>query len=146
MITNDSSNITLWWDVLFFWDAMIFCNNFARWLQKIVATCHVMCWFFWGVLGWFFWICLVRFSGICWFSGMLWSFVQLCKMITKDSGNMWCVGFSGVCWFFGDAMILCNNFTRWLQNIVATSHWDAMCCFSWMLWSFVTTLQDDYKR
>ncbi len=25
------------WLVL--WDAMIFCNNFARWLQKIVATC-----------------------------------------------------------------------------------------------------------
>ena len=26
---------------LVFWDAMIFCNNFARWLQKIVATCCV---------------------------------------------------------------------------------------------------------
>ncbi len=74
----------------FFWDAMIFCNNFARWLQKIVATCDAM----------------------CWFSGMLLSFVttlqddykdssstrwvgfsgmlQLCKMITKDSSNMRC--------------------------------------------------------
>jgi hypothetical protein len=49
------------WDVLVFLDAMIFCNNFARWLQKIVATCDVlvflgcvgfsgMCWFFWDVL------------------------------------------------------------------------------------------------
>ena len=25
----------------FFWDATIFCYNFARWLQKIVATCDV---------------------------------------------------------------------------------------------------------
>jgi hypothetical protein len=29
-------------DVLVFLDAMIFCNNFARWLQKIVATCDVL--------------------------------------------------------------------------------------------------------
>ncbi len=35
----------------FFWDAMIFCNNFARWLQKIVATCDVMMyWFFWDAM------------------------------------------------------------------------------------------------
>ena len=36
MTTKDSS--MLWCDVLFFWDATIFCNKFARWLQKIVAT------------------------------------------------------------------------------------------------------------
>ncbi len=71
-------------------DAMSFCNNFARWLQKIVATCDVMCWVFW------------------------------------------------------DAMIFCNNFARWLQKIVATC--DVMCWFSEMLRSFVTTLQEDYKR
>ena len=29
---------------LVFWDAMIFCNNFARWLQKIATA---MCWVFW---------------------------------------------------------------------------------------------------
>ncbi len=29
------------WMCWVFWDATIFCNNFARWLQKIVAT--VMC-------------------------------------------------------------------------------------------------------
>ncbi len=53
--TKDSS--MRWCDVCwFFWDAMIFCDNFARWLQKIVA-------------------CDVR-----WFSGMLWSFVTtLCS-------------------------------------------------------------------
>jgi hypothetical protein len=75
MITKDSSNMC--W---VFRDAMIFCNNFARWLQKIVAT---VMW-------------CVRFSGMllsfvttlpddyndssncdvmCWVSGMLWSFV-----------------------------------------------------------------------
>jgi hypothetical protein len=71
------------------WDAMLVCNNFARWLQKIVATCDAMC------------------------------------------------------WFSGDATIFCNNFARWLQKIVAC---ETMCWFSRMLRSFVTTLQDDYKR
>ena len=33
---------------------------------------------------------------------------QLCKMMTKDSKNMW--------W---DAMIFCNNFARWWQKMVA---------------------------
>ncbi len=63
--------------------------NFARWLQKIVASYDEMCWFFW------------------------------------------------------DATIFCNNFARWLQKIVAC---DAMCWISGMILSFVTTLQDDYKR
>ncbi len=41
------------WCYVFFWDSTIFCNNFARWLQKIVAACDamvVMCWFFWDAL------------------------------------------------------------------------------------------------
>ncbi len=42
---------------------------------------------------------------------------KVCKMITKDSSNMWC---DAMCWFFWDAT---NS-----------------------LLSFVTTLQDDYKR
>ncbi len=42
MITKDSSNMR-WWCVGFsVWDAMTVCNNFARWLQKIVATCDVL--------------------------------------------------------------------------------------------------------
>ncbi len=158
-----------------FLHVMIFCSNFARWLQKIVTLwCDVLV----------FW--------------MLWSFVTTLKMITKDSSNMWCVGFYWMCWFFLDVLvflgcwffldvlvflgcvgfwdstIFCNNYARWLQKIVATSHcnvmrcagfldvmifcnnftrWlqkivtcEAMCWFSKMLWSFVTTLQDDYKR
>ncbi len=39
MITKDSSMRA---DVLAFWDATIFCNNFARWLQRIVVTCDVL--------------------------------------------------------------------------------------------------------
>ncbi len=31
-------------------DAMFFCNNFARWLQKIVTTCDAMCWVFWDAM------------------------------------------------------------------------------------------------
>jgi hypothetical protein len=34
-------------DVLVLWDATIFCNKFARWLQKIVACDDAICWFFW---------------------------------------------------------------------------------------------------
>ncbi len=37
-------------------------------------------------------------------------------------------------------ILLCNNFARWLQKIVATCESHAMCWFSGMLWSFVTTL------
>jgi hypothetical protein len=114
MITKDSSNI--WRDVLGFWDVMIFCNNFARWLQKIVATCDML-----GFL-------------VCYY--LLW---QLCKMITKDSSNIWCDVLG-----FWDVMIFCDNFARWLQKIVAT--WHVVFLVSGMLWSFVTTLQDDYKR
>jgi hypothetical protein len=42
MMTKDSNMLGC--DVLVFWDATIFCNNFARWLQKIVAF-EAMCWF-----------------------------------------------------------------------------------------------------
>ena len=121
--------------VLVFWDAMMFCNNFARWLQKIVATWRV------GFLGCYDlcnnfarWLqkIVATWDARCWFSGMCWFFwdvlvflgcydllYQLCKVITKDhSSNMWYV--SGMCWFF----LGCSN----------------MRCigFSGMLWSFVT--------
>ena len=62
MITNDSR----WCDVLVFWDAMIFCNNFARWLQKIVAFDAMRC------VG---------------FSGMLWSFVTTLCSPNEDFGR-----------------------------------------------------------
>jgi hypothetical protein len=84
-------------------------------------------------------------------------------MVTKESRMTRCVGFLG-CYY------LCNKFARWLQQIVATvmrcvtisdsvrgragltpegelglQTKDAICWFSGMLLSFVTTLQDDYK-
>ena len=37
-----------------------------------------------------------------------------------------------------------HRLCKTIQNIVAVCN--AMCCFSGMQWSFVTTLQDDYKR
>ena len=148
MITKDSSNVVCWVQV--FWDATIFCNNFARWLQKIVATWCIG--FFWDVLG---------FLGCVGFSGMLlsfvtslqddtkkwhrmlcqillwssvtslqlWSFVTSLQVDTIDSSNMWLCWL--MCWVFWDvlvfwdaapdAMIFCNNFARWLQKIVDTS-------------------------
>ena len=51
---------------------------------------------------------------------------------------------SDVCPAFQNLRLGSINFARWLQKIVATC--DAMCWFLGMLWSFVTTLQDDYKR
>jgi hypothetical protein len=81
-------------------------------------------------------------------------------MITKDSSNMcWfsgmrCVGFLGC-----DALVFWDAM-RWFSGMRcvgflgcdALVFWDAMrwfsgmCLFSEMLLSFVTTLQDDYKR
>jgi len=60
------------WDAIcwFVWDAMIFCNNFTRWLQKIVATCDVL-----GFR-------VLVFMGVG-FSGMLWSFVTALCSQTK---------------------------------------------------------------
>jgi hypothetical protein len=167
-------------------DATIICNNFARWLQKIVATWFdAMCWVLWdatiicnnfmhpkedfGRLNKPFgpcfkstfhireysiwatdhWKVLWNAGPKCLFCHPKSSFGEhkLCKMITKDSSNVMC-WFSGMCWVFWDAMIFCNNFSRWLQKIVATWCVGFLGCvgFSGMLWSFVTTLQDDYKR
>ncbi len=75
----------LWCNVLVFWDAMIFFNNFARWLQKIVA-----CWCL-GFLG-------VGFLGVG-----FWELV---------SGS-WFLGVGFWELIFWDAMIFCNNFARW---------------------------------
>ncbi len=84
------------WMCWVFWDAMIFCNNFARWLQKIVAT--------WCV--WFF--------GMCW---VFWDAMIFCNNFAR-----WLQKIAAVCdvLVFWDATILCNNFTRWLQKVVAT--------------------------
>ena len=37
-------------DAICWVSGMIFCNNFARWLQKIVATCVAICWFSWDAM------------------------------------------------------------------------------------------------
>jgi hypothetical protein len=149
----------MWCDPMcwFFWDATIFCNNFARWLQKMIATCDVM-----------------RCVGVSW---MLHNFSRwLQKMIAtlcspnedfrkpKNISDRRVEHFSSnrgpnliltplkKCskrrseMFFGflKSSFGSINFARWLQKIVATVMW---CVgFSGMLWSFVTTLQDDYKR
>ncbi len=93
-------------DVLVFWDATIFCNNFARWLQKIVVTCDAMqstespilfrscphC----GHETPFFWPKMRRHkSGIPCSDAMCWFFWD-----------------ATTCWFFWDAMFFCNNFAR----------------------------------
>ncbi len=162
------------WDVLVFlgcvgflgcagfshaWDAIIFCNNFARWLQTMIATCDGMCWFFWDAM---------IFCN---------NFARWLQKIVATCDVMWC---DVMRWFLSEATIFCNNFARWLQKIVATrprnprfqkcsyghetpfgwqkeqsgfvDFWvwsqHVMRCvgFSGMPWSFVTTLQDDYKR
>jgi hypothetical protein len=41
-LQDDSKDSRMRGDVLLFWDAMIFRNNFERWLQKIVETSHAM--------------------------------------------------------------------------------------------------------
>ncbi len=67
----------------FSWDATIFCNNFARWLQKIIATCDAMCW-----------DALIFCNN---FARWLQKIIATCD---------------AMCWFFWDAMIFCNNFVR----------------------------------
>jgi hypothetical protein len=163
MITKDSSNCDVMCWV--FWDATIFCDNFARWLQKIVAT---VMW-------------CVGFLG-CYY--LLW---QLCKMITKDSSNC-----DVMCWFSGMRLSfvttlqddstdsincrrrqltsflerisisdICPKISTWIlgwhfhelsemeirskneMSCRRLSNCDVMCWFSGMLLSFVTTLQDD---
>ena len=137
-------------DVLVFWDATIFCNHTAKFIlpqTKIwegrtnISQCVFKA-LFKGVITAFG----LQNVEMC-FEHALWNVCsafpnlrlgenKLGSMITKDSSNMRCDVL--VCWFFWDAMIFCNNFARWLQNIVAC---DAMRCvgFSAMLWFFVTT-------
>ena len=73
----------------FLWDATIFCNNFARWLQKIVATWCV------GFLDAMIFcnnfarwlqkiVAALRFVG---FYGMLWSFVTTLCSPNEDFGR-----------------------------------------------------------
>ncbi len=87
----------------FFWDAMIFCNNFARWLQKIVV-CDAMCWFFWDAT--IFCNNFARWlrSNIC-CAGFLG-----CYRKFRGQGVLW------NCSVFVRHMSLCNKFVRWLQN------------------------------
>ncbi len=58
------------WMCWFFWDAMIFCNNFARWLQKIVATSQMRC---------------VGFSGMTKESSNMW-----CDAMVFRDAMSWC--------------------------------------------------------
>ncbi len=82
----------------FFGYVMFFCNNFAMWLQKTVATsdamCRRMCWFFGYVM--FFCNNFAR-----WLQNTVAASDAMCKRM---------------CWFFGDVMFFCNNFARWLQR------------------------------
>ncbi len=86
--TKDSSNC----DAMCWFSGMrlSFCNNFARWLQKIVATCDAMCWFFWDAM--FFCNNFAR-----WLQ-------EIVAIVMR------CVG--------GMLLSFCNNFARWLQKIV----------------------------
>jgi hypothetical protein len=52
-------------------------------------------------------------------------------MITKDDSMRW---------FAADAMIFCNKFARWLQKMIA------YVGLPLMLWSFATSLKDDYEN
>ena len=101
--TGDATRWKLWflhtiiwsscYDALgwFFWDATIFCNNFARWLQKIVACYDALDWFFWDAT-----IFCNNFAR------------WLQKIVACDVLVFW------------DATIFCNNFARRLQKLVAT--------------------------
>ncbi len=50
-------------------------------------------------------------DAMCWFSGMLLSFVTSLQDGTKDNSNC-----DLMCWFFWDAMIFCNKFARWYKR------------------------------
>ncbi len=94
----------LWQHVLVFLDALLFRNNFARWLQKIVATCDSRC-------EWCRWCDVLVFLDAMIFCN---NFARWLQKIVAT-----CVGFSVMLWPF------LNNFARWLQKIVATC--DAIC-------------------
>ncbi len=120
----------------FFWDATIFCNNFARWLQKIVVSfVTTLCspnedflrtnepfrMRFRSTFQRF--VAQIRYSNpwkVLRKRTLKGSFVlpkssfgrgKLCKMITKDS-SMRCdvLGFLGCYYLFWDATIFCSNF------------------------------------
>ena len=88
-------------------DATILCNNFARWLQKIVATC-AMCWVFWDAM--IFCNNLARW---------------LHKIVASMCDAM-CVGFLRK--LFWNAMIFCNNFALVRRNATRPRRSDAMRC------------------
>jgi hypothetical protein len=101
-----------------FWDATLFCNNFARWLQKRVACeamCRRMCWFFWDAT--FFCNNFAR-----WLQKRVATF----DVLFFGDATLYCNNFAqkrvATCdvLFFWDATLYCNNFARWLQKRVAT--------------------------
>ncbi len=136
----------VFWDVLVFLDSMIFCNNFARWLQEIVATCAS-----WHLGGAPPPLPTHPAAGLPAAaprpSSMRWLQSTESPILFRSCGHetpfydqkgaskigdivLWCdVLWHAMCWFFWDATILCNNFARWLQKIVAC---EAMCWFSGM--------------
>ncbi len=146
MIAKDSSMRLCW----VFWYVMIFCINFARWLQKIEATCDAIDrrqltpildkpafsripqtlqpqFVVPNFRGFVKRQVCPKWGWVAddWmqcvgFSRMLWSFLTTLQDDSKDSSNMWYV------LVFWDATIFCNNFARWLQKIVATSQCDVL--------------------
>ncbi len=102
--------------VWFFCDvATIFCNNFARWLQKIVATSQ---WcsrrqltHFWNESP--FHTFSQNFN--LWLTGLTnclkWRFFPKMRWVADGCND-------AMCWVFWDAMSFYNNFARWLQTIV----------------------------
>ncbi len=180
-------------DVLVFWDATIFCNNFARWLQKVVATSDAMCWFFWDATifcnNFARWLqkIVATCDAMCWFSGKQHADPEIpdLKMLIRAGNAVWrskrrigIRGFQGLAtcdadlWstFKGREYLLCSaNHLKSASKIRISSFvppskifvWEGYshysncrfltvllphCWFNGMLWSFVTTLQDDYKR
>ncbi len=147
MITKDSS---MRCDLLVFLGCYDLCNNFARWLQNSVA-CDVMCWFSWGAMIFCnnFMLPKRRF----WkpgkhFGPSFWAHFQV-RVAQNEYSHPWnSAQTGGPKWFSGFQNLRLGsiNLARWLQKSVAC---DVVCWFSWgamNLWSFVTTLQDDYKR
>jgi hypothetical protein len=168
MITKDSS---IRGDVFNgFWDDTILCNNFARWLQKIASCDMLVLWddaiffnnfmlpkrrfsmterTFRNAFSKYFFKCEYSIWATC-----IWNYFENAFLnVRSDFQNLRLgsinfarllqkmVSCDAMCWVFWDDTIFCNNFARWLQKMAS---WDVLV--SWMLWSFVTTLQDDYKR
>jgi hypothetical protein len=112
------------------------CNNFARWLQKIVATCEAMCrrmcsWMCWFFGGCGYYLCnnfarwLQKIVATRALNPRFWMpiFGQRTGFrarMNEIKSGIPCSG-SNMCWVFWDATIFCNKL-------------------------LLTTLQDDYKR